>query len=64
MTIKEEVHLAETECLKSKEYPKVVVIGRAKGERWYSVSINLVFFVTNKSGQWSGFCDSKGFRNH
>ena len=47
MTIKEEVHLAETECLKSKEYPKVVVIGRAKGERWYSVSINLVFFVTS-----------------
>ena len=47
MTIKEEVHLAETECLKSKEYPKVVVIGRAKGERWYSVSINLVVFSHN-----------------
>ena len=46
MTIKEEVHLAETECLKSKEYPKVVVIGRAKGERWYSVSISLVFVVS------------------
>ena len=47
MTIKEEVHLAETECLKSKEYPKVVVIGRSKGERWYSVSINLVVFSHN-----------------
>ena len=44
MSVKEEVHMAETECLRSKEYPKVVVIGKSKGESWYSVSRDCTFF--------------------
>ena len=35
---------AETECLKAREYPKVVVIGSpSKGERWYSVSHSKIY---------------------